>query len=275
MINKDTAYQDDLLATTWLGEVVDVEDPQKVGRIKVKVYGKFDELKTEDIPWAYPGNNHIGSSPSGGGFFSVPKKGSIVSVKFDMGNIYHPEYFFEQKIADDVKTEVEPDYPTNDHTKTTHILLYDTADPKNLIKVYYTTSKGLMLDFLETQINIKQNKDVEIHTADGENIIEMQNNSGQINITTKNDNVTINSNTMDTIVKCKNAKITATDSIHLDCSKPASIKLGASVTDAVVLGDKFKAYFDGHTHIGNLGAPTSPPIVPMLPTTLSKTVKTQ
>jgi hypothetical protein len=257
MLNKNTAYQDDLLATTWLGEVVDVEDPQKVGRIRVKVYGKFDDLKDEDIPWAYPGNNNTGASPSGGGFFSVPKKGSIVSVKFDMGNIYHPEYFFEQKISDDVKTEVGTDYPTNDHTKTTHVILYDTADAKNLIKVYYSTSKGMMIDFLETQINIKPDKSIDIHTASGDSKIELLD-DGTLNVTHKN-MINITSD-KDVNIKCKNAII----------DHATSIELGKGASELAVLGNKFMTLFNSHTHIGNLGAPTSPPTKPMTPGELSQ-----
>jgi hypothetical protein len=265
MIDSKNAYQDDLLATTWLGEVVDVEDPQKVGRIKVKVYGKFDDLKTEDIPWAYPGNNHIGSSPSGGGFFSVPKKGSIVSVKFDMGNIYHPEYFFLQKISDDVKTEVGADYPTNDNTKTTHVILYDTADAKNLVKVYYTTTKGLMLDFLETQINIKPDKSIDIHTASKNSKILIED-DGKLTVYHKGA----------IKIDCDDkADITVKNEVNLKCKSlivdhASSIELGKGATEKVILGNKFMTLFNSHTHIGNLGAPTSPPIAPMTPGELSQ-----
>ena len=40
--------------TRWfLGEVVNVaDDPLKIGRVKVKVFGVYDEIKDEDLPWA-------------------------------------------------------------------------------------------------------------------------------------------------------------------------------------------------------------------------------
>lgn len=39
--------------TRWfLGSVVDVNDPMKLGRAKVKVYGVYDEIKDDDLPWA-------------------------------------------------------------------------------------------------------------------------------------------------------------------------------------------------------------------------------
>ena len=145
MINDQNAYADDLLATSWLGEVMDVADPQKMGRIKVKVFGKLDDIPVDDMPWAYPGNNHTGGSDTGGGFYSVPKVGSLVSIKFDCGNLGHPEYFFLQNISDQLRDEIKGSY-TNAHS-----LIYDTIT-EGFVKVYFTEQKGLMLDYKNSQI---------------------------------------------------------------------------------------------------------------------------
>jgi hypothetical protein len=217
------SYKDDLLNTTWLGEVVDINDPQKIGRIKIKVYGKFDSLETESIPWAYPGNNNTGGSKSGGGFHSVPKLGSIVSVKFDNGNIYHPEYFFNQKISDEAKEEISGSYENS------HVIIYDTVTEGSL-KIFFTEQKGLMLDYKGTQINIKPDKNIDITT------------------------------TTDINIKCEN--------MIVDHAK--SIELGKGAQELSVLGNSFMTLFNNHTHIGNLGAPTSMPVSPMTNAQLSQ-----
>lgn len=248
---------DDLYGTPWLGEVVDIEDPQFIGRIKVKVFGKFDQIPVEDIPWAYPGNNMTAGSASGGGFFSVPKIGSIVSIKFENGNLYHPEYFFIQKISDEAKDEIKNSY------ENAHIIVYDTVTSGSL-KIFFTEEKGLMLDYQETQINIKNDKSVLIQTASGDSIIEI-----------KDDGNLVVAQAKDVNIECQNAKIIAKSSIHLDCSKPASIKVGSSVTDAIIKGNVFQLWANTHTHIGNLGAPTSPPMIPSTPDHLSIISKVQ
>ena len=217
------AYKDNLDGTTWLGEVVDITDPLKIGRVKVKVFGKFDQIPTEDIPWAYPGNNSTGGSGTGGGFFSVPKLKSIVSIKFDQGNLYHPEYFFNQQISDEVKAEIENSY------ENAHIIIYDTVTDGKL-KIFFTQEKGLMIDYKETQINIKPDKTVNITTVEAVN------------------------------VKCKDLIVEHSN----------TIELGKGATEKLVLGDTFMKLFNQHTHIGNLGAPTSPPVAPMTPTHLSQ-----
>ena len=39
--------------TRWFfGSVVDVMDPEKLGRVKVRVFGVYDDIKDEDLPWA-------------------------------------------------------------------------------------------------------------------------------------------------------------------------------------------------------------------------------
>jgi hypothetical protein len=259
MINQDEAYKDNLLSTTWLGEVVDIEDPLKIGRVKINVYGKFDEIPTEDIPWAYPGNNNTGGSATGGGFFSVPKKGAVVSVKFDQGNIYHPEYFFNQKISDDVKTEIEGSYPN------AHVIIYDTVTDGKL-KIFFTEKKGLMLDYKETQINIKPDKSIDMHTASGKSKIELLD-DGTLNVTHDN-NINIKSNktinitaTNDVIVKCKTADITASTKAIVDSPK---IELGRGATENVIKGKIFKEIFNNHIHPTPAG-PSDKPTTPMDP----------
>lgn len=254
-LEKDL-FEDDLKNTQWLGKVVDINDPLKEGRVKVKVFGKFDNLSNDIIPWARPATRITGGSASGSGFHSVPKLGSIVGVYFDNGNIHEPEYYMIQHISDELKKEIEDSY------ENAHALIYDTVT-KGGVKVFFTEKKGLMLDYQEVQINIKNDKSVVITNPNGD-IIELKN-DGNLNIKCKKD----------VKIKCKNAKIKAIDSIHLDCSKNASIKLGTAAIEQIILGNAFLNYFNTHIHITPIGLPTSPPMPPAAPNLLSQTIKIQ
>jgi hypothetical protein len=55
----------------------------------------------------------------------------------------------------------------------------------------------------------------------------------------------------------------------------SSIELGEGAAEAVIKGNTFQSIFNAHTHIGNLGAPTSPPIVPLSGSELSQITKTK
>jgi hypothetical protein len=249
-------YRDNLHTTSWLGEVVDVNDPLKIGRIRAKVFGKFDELNTEDIPWATPATSWSGGSGTGGGSFSVPKKGSIVAIQFNNGDLYHPEYRFNQNLSKEVKDLIKDSY-TN-----AHVVVYDTVTDGGM-KVYFTEKDGLMIDYKSTKLNIKPDNSISIKNPNGDEV-EMKNNG----------NITINVEKTAKI-KCMDAKIVAQNSIHLDCSKAASIKLGSVATNSIILGEPFLALFNAHVHVGNLMYPTSPPITPAPASLLSLVSKTQ
>lgn len=231
----------DLGIKDWVGEVVDNNDPEIQFRCKVKVYGLFEDLETDIIPWAFPANNTVfGSGGYGSG--SVPKNGSLVKVRFSNGDMYSPEYYAIQNISSALQSEISGDY------QGTHVLAYD-ADAD--LKILYQPGTGVKIHLKESHLTINPDESITIEHSETKSIIELV---GQdINIVTQNDvNVT-----------CKNnVKVDATNVI---VNQSDSIELGEGAVEKVILGDTFLTLFNSHTHIGNLGAPTAPPIVPMTP----------
>jgi len=126
--------KDNIRETHWLGEVVDNVDPSLLGRCRVKVYGKFDLLENESIPWATPMNR------DNAGAHSIPRVGDIVAVRFDNGNIYHPEYWFQINQNKDLKSEVLEQDPDNAHDVVS--LVYDA---ERNIRIYSSTKDGLVI----------------------------------------------------------------------------------------------------------------------------------
>jgi hypothetical protein len=126
-------YKDNLRDTHWLGEVVDNADPDNFGRCKVKVFGKFDLLDTEAIPWATPMNNdNVGSH-------HTPNIGDVVAVRFDNGNVYHPEYWFQINQNKELKDEV---LDTTGEPENVVSLVYDA---KRNIRIYQSDTDGLVI----------------------------------------------------------------------------------------------------------------------------------
>ena len=304
----------DSLDKSWLGEVVRIDDPTKSGKIKVKVYGKFDLLSIEDIPWAFPHNLNTAGSKSCSCSFSVPKIGSIVAVTFDNCNIYMPEYHVNQCISDELKEEIKDDY------EGAQSLLYDTEEK---LKIYYVRKKGLMIDFLETRINVKPDNSIFIDNPNGDNIeltnegvltINLKSDAilncdnikvtakGNMDATIKGDvkidvdgkvNATIGGNldadvSGDAKVKVKgNMDADITKNLNVKCINAKikatakatidspQIKLGASAAESVIKGNTFQALFNSHFHISPfLGLPTTPPTVPLVGAELSVVTKT-
>ena len=251
-MKREEYFEDDLRISDWLGEVVDIADPLKDGRIKVKVFGKFDELDNKFIPWARPYIRLTAGSKSGSGYHSVPKLGSIVGVSFDNGNIYEPEYHCNQHISDDLKSEIENSY------ENAHSIIYDTVTDGS-VKVFFTEDKGLMFDYKSTQINIKNDKSIFITNPNGD-IIELKN-DGNCNVKLKKD----------IKIECQNATVIASKKAKVDSPK---IELGKNATEAVIKGNTFQTLFNSHQHLV-YGIPTTPPIIPLTGTELSQITKTQ
>lgn len=114
-------YNDNIRDTHWLGEVMDNEDPLLNGRCRIKVFGKFDNISTENLPWATPQNRMIPGS------HAVPRVGDIVSIRFDNGDIYHPEYHFQVNQNDDLKSDI----------------LESSGEPHNVISLVYDAERNL------------------------------------------------------------------------------------------------------------------------------------
>lgn len=73
----------------WTGKVVDNDDPDKLGRVKIVVFGYYDELAEFALPWAVPDLSYIGGS---NGNFIIPEVGTFVRGYFDQGDIQKPIY---------------------------------------------------------------------------------------------------------------------------------------------------------------------------------------
>jgi len=134
----------------YLGRVVDNKDPKKEGRVKVKVFGVFDDLKSESIPWAYPANNVTGGSFGGGGFLSLPKIGSIVRTQFEDGSIYKPYWYFNLAVSKHLKEKLSDDFYTEAHS-----LIYDE---ETRTYIYKTKEEGLVLKNTENIISIEESR---------------------------------------------------------------------------------------------------------------------
>jgi hypothetical protein len=90
------------LGGIYRGVIEDNNDPDMLGRCRIRVWGVHDELKdegklegipTKNLPWAEPCLGLIEGSVSGAGLFSVPLQGSHVFLFFEGANWQSPRYF--------------------------------------------------------------------------------------------------------------------------------------------------------------------------------------
>jgi hypothetical protein len=84
------------------GVVEDNLDPEKRGRVRVRIFGvhtkqkiktKTEGIPTAELPWAEPILPMVEGAISGFGMWSVPLQGSHVMVFFENSNMLQPRYF--------------------------------------------------------------------------------------------------------------------------------------------------------------------------------------
>lgn len=127
---------------TYIGVVEDIKDPDKMGRVKVRVLDIYEQQPLEDIPWASPWKD------LGGGQFSLPELGKVVIVVFDQGDSYKPEYIFTEHWNINLETKLkslgDEDY------QSMRSVIFD-----HKTQIYANDGEGLKLDHKFNNINIK------------------------------------------------------------------------------------------------------------------------
>lgn len=165
----------------YFGIVVNSNDPERLGRVKVRIpclHGTVPYeaiyLSDDDLPWARSGIFNAAGNDMGQ--FIVPPKGARVFVTFEYNNPDNPIYFGgittkigktkqynnNPNIYDGKSIDIETDdYPTD-------------LDDNTAIQVLYKSLKGstILVDDKDGQESIK------IIDASGQ-IIEMKNNTGK------------------------------------------------------------------------------------------------
>lgn len=104
-------FKDQMDPTTmsYLGYVEDNKDPEKLGRVKVRV-APYSDLKREDLPWASPMLGSCGNTASAGGL-NVPELGSQVRVTFPSRDFTAPYYSGAELNEVSKTTFFDDDYP--------------------------------------------------------------------------------------------------------------------------------------------------------------------
>lgn len=84
MLDANALFSDDLADIYFSAQVIDNNDVNKQGRVKIRVQSLHADISDADLPWASPQINISG--------LDVPAKQKYVWVLFQQGNRYEPIY---------------------------------------------------------------------------------------------------------------------------------------------------------------------------------------
>lgn len=244
------------------GKVVDVEDPYEKGRVKVEVFGVFDGLSPDELPWAILADPFMGGQEELGGFI-VPDLDSHVWVFFEEGDHTLPVYFAGAPARPHGPSEAtNGDYPRNKVFKTKSGFVFEVDDTEGDTRLrvyqpsgneYKTNHDGDVEEYIAGDVDKKIDGDVEEHIAGN---VDRQMDGDVEN--------TIDGDEQRTIKK--SLTVTVTDSVLIDCPK---IDLGEpGDLEQSVLGKKLEEWINGelvpwlNSH-GHGSAPDGPPGPPV------------
>lgn len=169
-------------------EVVDNNDPAKLGRLKVRVMSLNRDISIVDLAWAEP-SYPMGGSPNNGAIF-IPTIGSTVWVAFEEGNPNRPvwvgsffgmpagvselPFVFQGKNTDPATQDTEPlinepaswkaKYPTNYGIRTPNGIVIEWDDTPNNRRIHLFHPSGSHEEF-------RENGDVVLHVKGNHHIV--------------------------------------------------------------------------------------------------------
>ncbi len=268
------------------GFVVQSDDPEKLGRLKITVPSVLG--KEVVTGWAWPCTPYGGSA--GIGLLCVPEKDAGVWIEFEEGDPEFPIWvgtFWSKpggetelpkpNKADGEEQDAVQDEPTCKifKTKKGHTIQMEDADGDEMITIVEGSHKHVVLldkDGIKITDGVNKHESVwdgeGITLTDGPNKHEMVLSSSGITVTDG-----VGGNVIDMTDSGIKVSDKAGNVIDMKSSgvtiKSNAIKVGGSAAEPLVLGNQlntalntFVGLLNAHVHVGNLGAPTGPPTPP-------------
>lgn len=248
------------------GIVTDNKDPQKRGRLKLRIPSV---LSDQDSDWALPCLPYGGANQQG--MFMVPEVEAQVWVEFEEGDIHRPIWvgtFWQQE--SDVPEDAAREEPTTRllQTKSGHILQFDDEEGEEQFRLHHPADAEMLID---------KNGTISLTDAQGATVT-LDAEAGEILIEDANGNSMLMSSSGTTVEDANGNKIEmAASGITVKGQEivveGSQVLLGGKGGEPVIKGQSFLSLFATHIHTSPfLGIPTSPPIPQGEMSSLSTTV---
>ncbi len=250
------------------GEVIDVADRSKLGRIKVTVPSVLADVQV----WARP--------CFASGHFFVPPVGAKVWVEFEGGDTGYPLWVGTWYPQGTVPPQADKPSPTGRvvHTPSGHVIELSDEDGKEKLVIRHKLDSFVSIDEKGSVLAANQKGSYVFLNADKAEVSVTSEQGHMVTLGSKGV-VAVEKGGSRVEITDGKVKITGTTSVQIVAKElslaAGSISLGGSAAMSAILGEAFMTAFATHVHPTALG-PSGPPTPPIPPTAvLSRSVKVQ
>lgn len=154
---NDASEKTNYAGKTFIGRVVDNNDPLRVERVKAEVIGLY-EGDPEVLPWIAPKVAKGFGNKAGSGVFSVPDLDSFVYIELQDGNPHYPFYVGSPVQVRVDLPEADVNYPNRYGFKDRrgNTLIIDTTPGQNILTFIHASG---------TQVRINNDGSVDLTVA--------------------------------------------------------------------------------------------------------------
>jgi uncharacterized protein involved in type VI secretion and phage assembly len=267
-----------------VGIVRDIKDPENLGRVKVDFPWMADASAavsvsgSDDRAHSYWARIATLSAGNNRGTFFIPEVGDEVLVAFEHGDVNRPFVLGALWNSDDPPPETMDGGGNNNlrtiRSRSGHVItLNDDADNQKeqiLIKSQGGHQITLDDDSGQGKIELKTSAGHTMTLDDAGSLLTITDKSGnKLEFDANAGSLAIEASGNTDQKVGGNLNITVTGSATLSAPSgitidSTSVKLGTGASLALV-NETMLTIFNTHMHVGNMGAPTSPPVVPAVP----------
>lgn len=244
------------------GTVDDNRDPERLGRVKLRVPSVLGDCVTD---WAWPCLPYGGKADQG--MFFVPDEGARVWVEFEEGNLDLPLWVGTFWARPDGETEIpaeaqvmEESEPSRRVLKTSSGHVLELSDVEGEERVVLRHRDGAVLSMDEHGSVVVSNKEgshLYLNAEDGEATFVDEHGN---NIRMGPEGVTVTNQEGSVVDLAGSAVQVVAKNVHV---RSETVSLGEGAMEPAILGMSFASVFDSHVHPTAWG-PSGPPIpVPM------------
>lgn len=149
---------EDLTRKLYIGIVESVQDPNRKGRIKVRVQSLYDDLDLNDIPYAAPYKDLDGKE------FRLPQVGKLVNVLYPNNDLYDPHYIFSENYNINLQNKLK-NYSDDEYAKFVALLFDDRTQ-------IFSDDENLTLDYKYNRMTI-DNKSINLELKDSQQRLDI------------------------------------------------------------------------------------------------------